>query len=334
METIKDRGFQRAARFIMLLGKEQAPEVLKHFSEKEVEGITREIAQIDKLNAEEAAKVLKEFGYLQQSRELATQGGVDKAREILISAFGKEKAETFITKILKRSPHPPFSFLEDLEQEQVNLLLKDESIQVVSAILPHLNPERAAAIISKLPKEQKVEVARRIASLEKIDPEVIRMAEEALREKVRAQGEIVTWGIDGIRALAEILKYSGLSAEQSILEALKEKDEKLASKIEERLFSLDIITWLSGRDLQTVLRDFSDGELALVMKAMDENLKELIFANVSERRRELIRAEIESLGAILRSELDKACGEFIDYIRVQAEKGEITITRNQDELVE
>jgi flagellar motor switch protein FliG len=334
METSKDRGFQRAARFIMLLGKEQAPEVLKHFSEKEVEGITKEIAQIDKLNAEEAGKVLKEFGCLQKSRELATQGGVNKAREILISAFGKEKAETFITKILKRSPHPPFSFLEDLEQEQVNLLLKDESIQVVSAILPHLNPERAAAIISKLSKEQKIEVVRRIASLEKIDPEVIRMAEEALREKVRAQGEIVTWGIDGISALAEILKYSGLSAEQSILEALKEKDEKLASEIEERLFSLDIITWLSGRDLQTVLRDFSDRELALVMKAMDENLKEVIFANVSERRREIIRVEIESLGAILRSELDKACGEFIDYIRMQAEKGEITITRNQDELVE
>ncbi len=317
----------------MLLGKEEAARVLKHLTEQEVAGISEEISGLEELSGREASRVLEEFGYLVKTKDLIARGGIVKAREIVVAAFGEEKGGAIVDKIIERTAPHPFAFFMDLDIEQVKLLLKHESAPSISVILPHLSPGKAAEILSSLPADLQKQVTARIARLEKINPEVLRRIEGVLKEKVRAQGKIVTQEIDGKSVLVEILKNMAPDSERTILEKLRIQDIDLTEEIEKRLFTADILLKLTDRDIQGLLRDYSDSELTLILKGLDEDQRKRILDNISSRRIEIIKEEDNALGAVFRSEIDKAIQEFIDYIRLQAEKGEITLARGDDRLV-
>ncbi len=230
-DVARDKGYEKAARFLVLLGKEQASEVLKHLSEEEVAGITREIAALERLDTAEAAKILEEFGYLVKTKDLLARGGVDMAKEILRAAFDEDRANALIERLaLKTAPHP-FAFLMDLDVEQVKLLLKNESPQVLAVIIPHLSPERGAQVLGSLPPEVQVPVVQRMANLTQINPEVLRRAEGTLRDKVRAQGQIVTQEVDGQAVLAEILRNMAPGPERAIMDSLQAQDHALAKAL-------------------------------------------------------------------------------------------------------
>jgi flagellar motor switch protein FliG len=222
----------------------------------------------------------------------------------------------------------------DLEFEQLGLLLKDESPPVLAMILPHLEPRLAARVVASLSRESQVYVARRIATIDKIDPEVLRRAEETLRDKIRLQGTIVTQEIDGKAALANILSHMDLSREEELVESLERQDSSLAEEIRKRLFGIDIVLKLRDMELQTVLRDYADQELVLIVKGVRVDIQEKLLGNVSSRRRAIIQEELSLLGPVRRSDVNKAIGEFLSYIRSEADQGNLTLTRGDDELVQ
>jgi flagellar motor switch protein FliG len=179
-----------------------------------------------------------------------------------------------------------------------------------------------------------VAIVQRMSKLGQINPEVLRRAEGSLREKVRAQGEIVTQEVDGQAVLAEILRNMPSAGGQQILDELRLQDRALAQSLAKRLMTLDVVFAIPDRDLQALLRDFSDSELALLAKGLSELQQARLAANLSERRWQLIEQESEALGSVLRSEVDRALQEFLDYIRQQREKGEIQIIHDGDKTVE
>jgi flagellar motor switch protein FliG len=332
-DVARDKGYEKAARFLVLLGKEQASEVLKHLSEEEVAGITREIAALQRMDFQEASKILEEFGYLVKTKDLVARGGVDMAKEILRAAFDEDRASVLIDRLaLKTAPHP-FAFLMDLDIEQVKLLLKNESPQVLAVIIPHLAPERAAQVLGSLPPEMQVPVVQRMAHLTQINPEVLRRAEGSLREKVRAQGQIVTQEVDGQAVLAEILRNMAPGPERAIMESLQRQDRTLAQALSKRLMTMDVLFAIPDRDLEKVLRDFSETELARIARGLTETQLARLQANLSERRWELVEQESVRLGSVFRSEIDRALAEFMDYIRSQRDKGEIRIIQEGEQVV-
>lgn len=333
-DNLRDKGYSKAARFLMLLGKEEAAKVMRHLDEEEVAGITKEIAQVDKIESNEAIKILEEFGYLLKTQDLVARGGVAMAEAILRKAFDEEKATVLVNKLKNRTAPHPFSFLMDLDFEQVRLLLKDESAPVLTAILPHLSPDRAAEVLHSLDEELQLQIVMRMAKLKEISPEVLRQAEGSLKERIRAQGQIVTEEIDGQAALAEILRNMKYTNEREIMEQLELTEPALAKDIEKKLLTMDVLLRISDRDLQSVLRDFSDNELALLCKGLNEKQVAQIRSNLSTRRWASIVAESEDIGAVFRSEVDKAVEDFLDYIKLQKEKGEISIIKDGDRVVE
>jgi flagellar motor switch protein FliG len=332
-DEARDKGYEKAARFLVLLGKEQASEVLKHLSEEEVAGITREIATLERLDTAEAAKILEEFGYLVKTKDLLARGGVDMAKEILRAAFDEDRANALIERLaLKTAPHP-FAFLMDLDVEQVKLLLKNESPQVLAVIIPHLSPERGAQVLGSLPPEVQVPVVQRMANLTQINPEVLRQAEGTLRDKVRAQGQIVTQEVDGQAVLAEILRNMAPGPERAIMESLERRDHTLAKALSRRLMTMDVLFAIPDRDLEKLLRDFSETELARLSRGLSDEQRARLRANLSERRWELIEQEAVRLGSIFRSEIDRALAEFMDYVRSQRDKGEIRIIQEGEQVL-
>jgi len=329
-ETSRDTGYRKAAQFLMLLGKDEAARVLRHMSPEEVEGITLEIARTQHIESREAAKILEEFGYIRETKDLIARGGIEKAQEVLVASVGKEKAEQILEKVRKDMAPPPFTFLQDIDVHQAIALVKAESVPVSALILAHLEPRLAARILQALSPEVQKEIVPRIAKTLKVDPEVLRKAEETLREKVRDMGEAVTEEVDGKAALTEILRYLDPAREQAILSEL---DPNTANQIRNKLFTIDAVFQIPDKDLQKVLRDYADRELALVLRGVEDTIRKRILASVSERRRGLIKLEEDAIGGVRKADLDRAQQDFLEYIQLLEQKGEIAVLREREEYV-
>jgi flagellar motor switch protein FliG len=329
-ETSRDAGYRKAAQFLMLLGKDEAARVLRHMAPEEIEGITREIARTEHIEEKEASKVLEEFGYIRETKDLIARGGIEKAQEMLIASVGAEKAEKILERVRKDMAPPPFTFLQDIEVHQAITLVREESVPVASLILAHLEPKLAARILQALSPEVQRAIVPRIAKLQKVDPDVVRRTEETLRKKVHDKAEPVTVEVDGKTALTEILRHMDPGKEQAILAEL---EPNTANLIRKKLYTIDVIFQINDKSLQKVMRDYADRELALVMKGAEELVRKRLVSCVSERRRELIRIEEETLGPVRKSDLNRALQDFLEYLQLLEQKGEIVIVREREEYV-
>ena len=329
-ETSRDAGYRKAAQFMMLLGSDEAARVLRHMSPEEVEGITLEIARTQHIESREASKILEEFGYIRETKDLIARGGIEKAQEMLVTAVGKEKAGEILDRVRKDMAPPPFTFLQDIDVHQVISLVRAESVPVAALILAHLEPRLAARILQALSPEVQKQIVPRIARTLKVDPEVLRKAEEALRNKVREVGEPVTEEVDGKAALTEILRYLDPAREQAILAEL---DPNTANQIRKKLYTIDVVFQIPDKDLQRVMRDYADRELALVLRGAGEKARARMLASVSERRRGLIKLEDDAIGALRKADLDRAQQDFLEYIQLLEQKGEIAVLREREEYV-
>ena len=320
-KTAPEHGYRKAAEFLLLIGKEQATRVLKHLSEKEIEGIAREISAIGTIEGKAAKRVLEEFGYLAESKNSTSHGGLQTAREMLEAVFDREYAEQIVSRVQKRTVAPPFSFLMDIDADQVVLLLKRESPPVLSVILPFLEPRLASQVLSSLPLNDQKELVGRISRLQQLDPEILQRAEQALRTLIREQGQIVTQQIDGPEVLVQILRQLPTAEKKTLLEELSRKDAALGRQLKDQLISEHIIHDISDRDLQTILSRCSDQEIAIVLKGVDDDTSARILTNVSSRRKQTIHFEGTTLGEIPKSEVQRAIHEFLKIVSSQVDDG-------------
>jgi len=330
-ETRRDTGYRKAAEFLMVLGKDEAARVLKHMTQKEIEGITREIARIEKIGERDAAKILEEFGFIRETRDLIAQGGIEKAREMLLASVGGEKAEAILSRVRKEMAPPPFTFLKEVEPQRVGVLLADESPIVIAAVLPHLPPQTAGRVLSALAPEVQKTIAGRIARMDKMAPEALQKTEEVLLKKLQGLGEEApAETIDGQGRLTEILRHMDPAHERNILQDL---EPNTAEEIRKKLFTVDAILRIGVKDLQRILRDYADREIAILTRGLEEPLAQRLLSNVSERRRESIRLETAGLPGLPRAEVQRAVDDFLSLLRVEEESGRISIPRADDTMI-
>ena len=332
LKSGEESGLSKAAKFLLLLGTEEASKVLKHLPPKEIEAISKEILKVRSIDSIEANDILTEFGWLVKSQGCAIEGGPDTARKMLSAAFGEDRAQQLLMKAAPDTQRP-FRFLSDFDARELGVILKDESPQVLAVIIPYLDPKQASAYLERLPEGPRIEVVKRIAHLEKVSPEIIRRIDEGLKDRIRKIGSVATEELDGKAALASILRHVDPRLEEEVLGALEEESPELSKSIRERLFTMDDILRVPDRQLQKALRDFVDRDLALLLKGRNEAFKAKILDNVSKNRRDLILDEYAILGAVRREDADAAAREFLAYLKAACEEGDIVL-QGDDELVE
>ena len=336
-----ESGYSKAAKFLLLVGPQQAAEVLKEFSAEDVERIVKEIAQVRKVENKEKKKLLKEFDRLKNapSKENTmpldgpVAGGPEKAKEMLSAAFGNDRGDEIFKKVLPFGGRKPFDFLDELQPEQILMILKNEPPYVMSIVFSFLKPEQSSKIISKLPKESRKEILLRIARQGDIAPGIIEKMEVVFRDRIRAQGRIVTEEINGTTVLADILKHMDYRSEEKILSDIEDENESLADAIKDNIYTIELLSNMLDKDVQYLLRDFDNSELAVVIKGKPERIRLKILNNLSERRRVMIEEESIYLGEMLRSDVDKSTREFIDYMMELEEKKLINIPRGEEEWI-
>ncbi|MBQ7158559.1 MAG: flagellar motor switch protein FliG [Treponema sp.] len=326
----KESVYRRVAKFLLLIGENEAAKIMPHLTEEQIEKIVPELASIRRVEPEEAESILAEFQSLvQKSRE---DGGVETARSMLEKAFGAEKAGALIEKSVPFADGKPFEYLAEADAEKVGLLLKDESGAVRALVLSYLQPKVSAAVITALPDEEKKDVVMRLAKLKQISPEVVKRVDSAMREKLNSLVVEKSDSIDGRNALAQILKQMSPENEDSILSRLSSQDPDLGADLRERLFTSEDILNADDRYLQNLLRTMSDTDLAYLIAGKDDDFRRKILHNVSQNRAGIILDEEQAKKPMLRSDCEKITSQFFSTLRRAWEDGELIIKGRDDEI--
>jgi flagellar motor switch protein FliG len=334
-----DSKLRRVAKFLILIGGDEAAGILSTLDIGQVEAISREIASIRGISGEEASAIFEEFRSLLSANygfRGANSGGVEAARRLLYAAFGPEKGTEFLNRALPKTRENPFSFLEELSGEQIALLLREESPAAAAMILARLSPKLSAETLAVLGSDRKTEIVRRIARLGQTAPEALERAAGALKEKARKLGsanpkdEIA---LDGRGALAAILKQSDFSFGDRIIQELDREDPELSQELKERLNTLEDVIKAEDRPLQEKLRSMNDRDLALLLKGKKPEFIDKLLSNVSAQRRTVIREEMTIMGAVPRRDVDDATKSFLAWFRESREEGRILLIDDEDVIL-
>ncbi|MFW6362616.1 MAG: flagellar motor switch protein FliG [Spirochaeta sp.] len=323
--------FKQVATFLMLIGQEEAAKILRYLPEDIVGRLSEEIAQSRYIPKGEARSVLERFERLQEHDDGRIIGGADTAQAILVRAFGEEQGKSLLYRAVPDAKPNRFSFLRELDPRQLRILLKDESVAVIAIVLSAVPAKMASQVLGQYDADARLQITRRIAKAGKVDGAVLDRVGEKLKERIRRQGHAVTEEVDGSSRLAAILKHIDLRSEERILDSLRQNSPEVSERVREQLFTIDTIMDIDDRDLQSVLQEFADIEIALLLKGKEQAIREKIMRNISTGRQELIASEYTHLGAQLRSEVDAATKDFIAHLRKLEDEGRIRIRRKEDE---
>jgi flagellar motor switch protein FliG len=320
-------GRQKAAVLLITMGPEVSAQVFKHLSEEEIEQLTLEIANVRKVEYAEKDIVLSEFHQICIAQEYISQGGIAYAKEILDKALGPNKAIEIINKLTATLQVRPFDFARKADPGQILNFIQNEHSQTIALILSYLSHEQASAILSSLPQERQADVAKRIALMDSTSPEVISQVEKVLEQKLSATVTQDYTNAGGIQSIVQILNGVDRATERTILDALEVQDPELAEEIKKRMFVFEDIVSLDNRSIQRVIRDIENSDLQLALKVASEEVREVIFRNMSKRMAETFKEEMEFMGPVRLRDVEESQTRIVSTIRRLEEAGEIIIAR-------
>ena len=328
MSRAKDlKGREKAAILLVALGGSAVAGVYKFMDDSTIELLTLEIANMRRVNQETKLDVLKEAQETIMAREFMTQGGVDYARKLLEQALGVEKAQDILRRITASLQVRPFDFVRHTDPQQLLSFIQNEHPQTIALILSYLSPDQAALVMGGLPPALQWDVARRIARMDRITPEVLREVERVLERKLSTvMGQDFT-SAGGVDAVVNIINLVDRGTERNIIEAMEEQDPELAEEIKKRLFMFDDIIGLDDRSLQRVLREVDLKDLGLALKGASEELRVKFFRNMSKRAADMLKEDMDYMGPVKVRMVEEAQQKIVNVIRALEEAGEIVIAR-------
>ena len=326
-------GTRKAAILLISLGSEAAANVLKNLRDDEVERLTIEIARLRNVRSDVVEAVMLEYRDMNMAQDYIAQGGVSFARQVLDGALGARRAEEIMMRVEAAMEVSAFHLLQTVETTQLTNFLQSEHPQTSALILAHLNPRKAADIISGLEADYQAEVMYRMATMGKTSPALLRDIEEVIRQQISTVFGAELSASGGIEKVAEILNSASRTAERSIIDSIRERNSELANSIKGLMFVFDDLVNLNDRDLQRILVEVEQRDLALALKATSNELQSKLLGNVSERASALIKEEIELLGQVRVSDVEEAQRQILDVAQMLEEQEEITLSRAPEDVL-
>lgn len=320
---------QKAAAIMVSVGTDRAAGVLKHLEDEEVEQLAGEIAALGSVPGPQMRAILEEFRTEAEAHRQLLHGGEQHARDMLRRLRGDE-ADEIVDRLLASSQAAPFHFVRMHDPDEVLQHLRDEHPQTVALVLAHLPARLGAQLLSGLDVDVQSDVANRLATLERADPEVVRHVERALRNRL---GEVRrrSGRRDGIQELADVLNQTDRATERKILAELEETDPELAEKVRALMFVFEDLGTLPDEAIQRVLREVRPERLALALKGVSAELRGRLEENVSERVKTQIAEEMDLLGAVRVREVEEAQTEVVQAVHELERQGEIELVRAGEE---
>ena len=325
-------GMQKVALVIMQLSQEHAAEVMRQFSESEAEEIIGEIVRLRRVDAAVVDQTIAEFYERTQQSVSQSRGGREFAEELLQASFGAERAAGFMDRVSSTMAGTSFEFLDVADPQQVSNLLAGELPETQALVLAHLTPGKASQVLANLDVPVQLDVAQAIASMRAATPEAVSIVADSLRRSARSvavpreRAEVV----GGVQPLVDIINRADVATEHELLEALDQRDPKLADEVRARMITFADIVRLAPKDVQQVLRGIDAAMLAVALKGASPELSAIVRENISERNRETLDDELQNLGRLKKKQVDEARAEIARSIRELESQGTISLQRGEE----
>lgn len=324
---------EQAAILLMVLGEEDAAEVLKHMGPKEVQWIGKTMAGLRQVTREQVEKVFAKFNETVRDQTSLGVGKENYIRRMLTRALGEEKANSLIDRILVSGNTSGLDTLKWMDGRSIAELIRFEHPQIQAIVLAYLEPDQAAEVLQHLDERVRLDIMLRISSIESVQPQAINELNDILEKQFESSHVSSNTTLGGIRCTASIMNFLDPKAEAQLMEAIREIDEGMAGNIQEMMFVFENIVDIDDRGVQSILREVSSEVLMLALKGADERVVDKVFKNMSKRAADLLKEDLDNLGPVKVSEVEGAQKEILAIARRMAEAGEVIFMGRGEKMI-
>lgn len=325
---------EKAAAVVISLGAENASQMYKYLREDEIEQLSFEIAKIDRLSPEDMKDIVDDFYGLCVTQKVISEGGVAYAKDILEKAFGTQQAISLMDRVSKSLRTKAFDYVRKADYKNLLMMVQNEHPQTIALILSYARADQASQIIAELPKSIQIDIIERIANMDRASPEIINIVESMLEKKFSSIISVDLMELGGVTYIADIMNHVDRGTEKFIFDELKSKDPALSDEIRKLMFVFEDIVYLDPMAIQRFIREVDSKDMAVALKAANEDVSHVIFQNMSQRMQESIKTDIEYLHNVRMRDVEEAQQKIVSAIRQLEEAGEIVISKGgKDEII-
>ncbi|ABQ28355.1 flagellar motor switch protein FliG [Geotalea uraniireducens] len=327
-------GADKAAILLIYLGPEATSKVFEHMDDVDIKKISQSMARLGHVSREEIQAVVSEFTDITNPESGFFSQGEEFVKKILEKALGVQKAQSLLQELRTSSIGDMVDVLASMDSKTIANFFSQEHPQTIAVILAKLKPKQTSEIIGLLPQELQADVVIRIAEVDQVSPEIIAEIDEVIRKELTSLGGIQRFKVGGVEKVVDMFGYLDRSREKKILDRLDVLNQPLAEVIRKHLFTFEDIFKLDDRAIQSIMREVSNDTLTLAMKTSPDDVKDKIFRNISSRAADMIREDLEVLGPVRLSDVEKAQSEIIKVVRKMEEEGKVVIAgRGGDDVL-
>jgi flagellar motor switch protein FliG len=330
------KGFEKAAILINYLGPEAAKKLLKRMDDGDIRKLLTLMGKLRIVPIAVTKKVLEEYYELVSESEDYIFSDTVSAKETVVDALGEERARGVLGHLnVSSSQRPALESLEVVDAKSLANFLIHEHPQTVSVILAHLEPEKRGEVLKRLPEALQAEVVLRMANLDHVAPELIAEVDRVLKEELSNTGTVEQAALGGVQPVAEMLNVMDKNTEKAIMARIEEKDPILAEEIRKLMFVFEDIIKIDDKGIQTLLKEVPNEKLLLALKTANDEIRNKIFKNISQRAATLLKEDLASMGPSRLSDVEGAQVEIVNVARRLESEGKILIARggSEDALV-
>jgi len=325
------QGLEEAAILLMSLGEEEASEVFKHLTPKEVQGLGETIARLKSVSREKVEGVLEKFATVASEHSMLVDDTDEYVKAVLRKALGDDKANLLIDRILQGGDTSGIESLKWMDAGSVAELLRNEHPQIVAAILVHLDFDQASGVLKCFTERQRNEVLVRVATLDGIQPSALKDLNEVMSKVLAGGDKMRKASLGGVKTAAEMINLMGGSVETAVLDYIREADNELAQKIMDNMFTFDDLEKIDDKGIQLLMKEVQSESLVIALKGATPEMREKVFRNMSTRAAETLREDLESRGPVRVSEVEAEQKEMLKIVRRLADEGQIVLGGGGDD---
>ncbi|MDD2319113.1 MAG: flagellar motor switch protein FliG [Geobacteraceae bacterium] len=327
-------GTDKAAILLLYLGPEATSKIFEHMEDIEIKRISQSMSRLGHVQRNTIQEIVNEYMDITDPETGIFSQGEEFVRKVLEKALGPVKAEALLKELSVANYGDMTDMLANMDAKTIANFLSQEHPQTIAVILAKLKARQTSEIIGFLPQELQAEVVMRIADVDQVSPEIIGEIEEVMRLELTAVGGIQRFKVGGVEKVVDMFNHFDRSREKQILDKLDVLKPPLAEVIRKHLFTFEDFVHLDDKGIQAIMREVSNDTLTLAMKAATDELKEKIFRNISSRAAEMIKEDLEVMGPVRLSDVERAQSEIIKIVRRMEEEGQLVIAgRGGDDVL-
>ncbi|MEH6389352.1 MAG: flagellar motor switch protein FliG [Pseudomonas profundi] len=324
----------KAAIFLLSLGESDAAAILKHMGPKEVQRVGTAMAGLRTVQREQVQQVMGDFISVVGEQTGLGVGSDNYIRTMLTQALGEDKANNLVDRILLGGSTSGLDSLKWMEPRAVADVIRYEHPQIQAIVVAYLDPDMAAEVIGYFDHKVRLDVLLRVASLNTVQPSALKELNEILEKQFAGNSNTIRASMGGVKRTADIMNFLETTTESQLIDAIRDIDQDLSTKIEDLMFVFDNLADVDDRGIQTLLREVSSEILIVALKGADEAIKDKILRNMSKRASELLMDDLEAKGPVRISEVEAAQKEILTIARRMADAGEIVLgTKGGEEMI-